>query len=409
MRTQTEEGVLPMTLQQRRTVLLYQLYMVVSEPLFWGPIVIYSLLTLAHMSLTEIFFMEAIVMMVLVMSNVPAGALADVIGKKRAVLIGRFLLLVSIICFATMTSSLLAWVGNLAWAFGFALTSGSESSLLFETLKNGSGTKRFKEVQGKAIGYRFLVIALACLLVGVLAEVHPRLPLYLSVPGQVLAFLLVIGMTEPGTTTTFSRKAQWRAIKEGLRFVKNTPVVLWMVLFAALVGVISKVWFFTYNPYFELVGMPVSHYGFVFFLLNIVAWLSSHYAYKIETVMSEFGLVVFSIACLSVPILLMALFPSYLVAYLVLAQNIVRGFIRPFTEDFVHHHIRDAEAEAARATIMSVKSAVSQFMMVCGLFGASFALEYFSLISVLLGLGVIASILGTVAILSYKRVVRVTL
>jgi MFS family permease len=380
--------------------------MIVSEPLFWGPIVIYSLLNLAHMSLSEIFLMESVVMTILVLSNIPAGALADSIGKKRAVLIGRVFLLISISCFATMANPLSAWIGNISWAIGFALTSGSESSLLYETLASSGSEHQFRRVQGKAVGLRFLVAALSCLLVGVLASIHPRLPLYLSIPGMFLALLLVLPMKEPIQTQSFSWQMQLLILKNGVAFVLKTPVVLWMVAFAALIGAISKVWFFTYNPYFELVGVPLSHYGIIFFLLNVVAWLSSHYAHQIESKASEFGLIVFSLACLVIPITIMALFPAYVVVYFVLAQNIVRGFIRPFTEDFVHHHISTEQARDSRATIMSVKSAASQLAMVIGLAVAGIAFDYFPLTIVLSLLALTALVLGVGISVWYLRVVK---
>jgi MFS family permease len=389
--------------QQRRTVLLYQVYMIFSEPLFWGPILIYSLQNLAHMSLSSIFFMESVVVMVLVLANVPAGALADVIGKKPAVLIGRIFLLVSIICFATMTSATGAWIGNLAWALGFALTSGAESSLLLETLARGDATNRFREVQGRAVGMRFLVAAFTSLSVGVLSSVDPRLPLYLSIPGQAIALLLVLPMHEPKSAQSVSMITM---LRQGASFALRTPPVLWMIAFAAFIGAVSKVWFFTYNTYFVLVEVPLSHFGFIFFLLNIVAWLSSHFAHKVEAKVSELQLIVIIILCTALPILVMASYPVYAVAYLVLAQNIVRGFLRPFTEDFVHHYISAHNESEVRATVMSIKNALSQFAMVVALAVAGVALDYLDLTTVLLLLGLSTLVVGGLLVAWYCKLTR---
>lgn len=392
------------THESKRAVLLYQVYLIFSEPLFWGPVVILSLQTLAHMSLSRIFLMEAVVILVLVVCTIPAGALADVIGKKRAVLLGRVFLVLSVVLFMTMQSEVQAWAGNIAWALGYALISSAESSLLYEILAVRGIERTFKRVQGRAVGTRFLVAAFTSLSVGFLAEIHPRLPLMISLPGMVFALVLVCFMRETSQTKTYSASAQYKVLCRGTAFVLRTPVVLWMIGFAALVTVVSKVWFFLYNPYFELVAVPLTHYGFIFFLVNIVAWLSSLYTYKIEEVLGESTLIVVSLATLALPLCIMALFPTYAAAYLVLAQNVVRGFIRPFTEDFVHHHVTaGGSSTESRATIMAVKSTGTQLASVVGLASAALLLDVVSVRQLLGITAAVCIVLGVVAIYFYRR------
>ena len=81
------------TRNARRNVILYKLFVMFNEPLFWGPILIISLQNLAHMSLPDIYFMESAVMIICVALDIPAGALADVIGRKKTLIIGRIFLL----------------------------------------------------------------------------------------------------------------------------------------------------------------------------------------------------------------------------------------------------------------------------------------------------------------------------
>ncbi len=390
--------------KRRRTVLVYNLYLIFSEPLFWGPIVIFSLQTLAHMSLDRIFMMEAIVMGVLVLCNVPAGALADVIGNKRALLIGRVLLLVSTGLFTVMTNEVGAWVANVVWAIGYSLVSGTESSILYQTLHAGGDATDFKKVRGTAVSWRFFVVAFLSLTVGFLVQADPRLPLLLSIPGMVVSLVLVCFMSEPSVVERYSVQAQVTAFKQGVTFVMKMPFVLWIVGFASLIAAVSKVWFFMYNPYFALVAVPITHYGFIFFMLNVTAWVSSRYSHVVEKWMQEGTLVLLSLVCIAVPILLMALFPIYLMAYLVLAQNVVRGFIRPFTEDLVHHHVtNEGNYTQWRNTILSVKETAMQFSSTVALVIVAILLKYTSL-QVVLGLtGGICFVLGALCVLQYYR------
>lgn len=389
----------------RLNVLLYRLYVIFNEPLFWGPILIISLQRLAGMSLPEIYYMEAVVLCICVLLDIPSGALADVIGKKRTIVIGRVFLFGSIYFFATMRTPLEAWIGNILWAVGFTLQSGADTSLLYETLKERGKEDEFKKIQGQAVGGRMILIAFCSLVVGVLAEIDLRLPLYLCLPFALIPLVASLFWKEPIKTERYSAQEQMARLSQGISFVLRSVKVRWMVGFAALIMSTSKVWFFTYNPYFELVGVPLSHYGVIFFLLNAVAFVSSHYAYRIEQWLGERGSILLAVLCVGGPILLMALVPIPLFAYLVVVQNVVRGFLRPFFEDYIHHHISEAQNGHIRATVMSAQSTVANVTAIAGLAAFGVLTGRFTLLTSLTILGLMCLSLGWWSYRSYiKRI-----
>jgi predicted MFS family arabinose efflux permease len=172
-----------------------------------------------------------------------------------------------------------------------------------------------------------------------------------------------------------------------------------MIGFAALLVTTSKVWFFTYNPYFVRVGIPIEEYGIIFFFLNVIAWLSSKYGHRVEQTIGERACVITMVLCLGVPILLMALFPSQPVAYLVLVQNVVRGFQKPFVDDYLNRHIESS----MRATVLSVQSSAGNLASVAGLIIFGVFTANFSLLSSLTLLGAIALVFGLWSYRSYLK------
>ena len=166
----------------RRNVALYKLFVLFNEPLFWGPILIVSLQRLGFMSLPDIYFMESAVMVIAILLNAPTGALADVIGRKQTLIIGRIFLLASIAGFAIMSSPIGAWTANIIWVIGYSFQSGADEALVYNTLKDAGLEKSFTKIQGCAIGSRYILIAFCSLGVGFLAEINLRLPLILSIP-----------------------------------------------------------------------------------------------------------------------------------------------------------------------------------------------------------------------------------
>jgi len=382
-----------------RNLLLYRFYILFNEPLFWGTILITSLQKLAHMPLADIYYMESAVLGLCLILDIPSGALADMIGRKKTIIIGRVFLFLSVLFFTTMQTPLEAWTGNILWAIGFSLQSGADTALLYDTLKEHGRQHEFKKIEGRAVGSRLILMAFCALATGFLADVELRLPLWIGLPFTVIPLVAACFFKEPPRTVEYSVHEQLRVLKQGCIFVVRSVEVRWMVGFAALLATTSKVWFFTYNPYFELVNLPLRYYGTIFFCLNVVAWLSSHFAHSAEQYLGERTCIIGMILCVGIPILLMGAVPILPFAYLVIIQNIVRGFMRPFVGDYMNRHI----TSDVRATALSVQSSVGNLMGIIGLALFGHITDTLGLLSSLVMLGILSIGLGALSYASYSR------
>jgi len=383
-----------------RNIKLYRTYVTFREPLLWGSVLISSIIHLGHMTLSEIYFMESIVLLGMIFLQVPMGALADIIGRKKTVIIGSLLYVVSITWFAVARSPFDVWAGNLAWMVGASLCSGADSAFLYDTLKSVGRESEYKKIDGGAAGNQLLIVAICAIAAGYLAQISLRLPLLLSIPGVIFSSILPFFFKEPPMDRKFTAKEQMGVMKLGILFVANHKEVKWIIGFTTLIGVISKIWFFTYNPYFELVKLDLKYYGVVFFTLNVIAWFFSKHAHRISGRFKERTLTILMVLLIGIPILVMGSAVSVFAVCMVFPQNIVRGFMRPFFGEFLNRHL-DSEN---RATVLSVKESVSglaQFIAL-GMFG--FLLKSLGLSFCLQILGVTVIVLGIVFILRYEKI-----
>ncbi|MEK7518524.1 MAG: MFS transporter [Patescibacteria group bacterium] len=381
-----------------RNLKLYAWFQALREPLFWGPVLITYIQQIGRMSLSQIYVMESIVVVAVMLLQIPGGAIADRIGRKRTMVIGMSILVLDSVLFGIGDSPAWMWAANLAWAFGYSLVSGADSALLYDTLVAAGRTDDFKRIEGRTIAYRLLLMALTSLSVGYLAGVHMRLPVLLGIPGILAAVAVVANMVEPPRTKSTAK--HWDLMKLSVLFVANNRKVKWIIAYAVLLTVIGKVWFFTYNPYFELVHLPLAMYGWVFFGLNLVAaifsWGAAWLAKHVPASTSIASMVVLT----GVPIVLMALIIAAPMVVLVLMQNVVRGYLKPFMGHFLHDHL-DSDN---RATVASVQSAVDGFgqVVLLGIFGL--VLQVVSLPASLLLLGVFTLVAGGALLVAYPRV-----
>lgn len=368
-----------------RNIKLFYVFQLLREPLFWGPILIIYISRVSGMNLAEIFFMEAVVLILLFVLEIPSGAIADLLGRKRALVIGYALLALDNLFFALASTPFMIWTANIIWVIGYALVSGADSALLYDSLFYLNREKEFMKIRGRSDAYRLALVAVCSIAAGYLAEINLRLPVFLSTFFILANLFNLLFMFEPPVVKY--QQYYWREhlqkIVDGLSLVWQAKKILWLIGFAVLVGTVSKIWFFTYNMYFELVELPLVYYGWIFFPLNLVAATVSHNADRLRRRLGETGSMLLMLGCLAMPILLM----SYLVfpgsSLLIIIQNITRGLINPFVEDEVHAQVSSRN----RATAISIKSAsigVGQFL---GLGGFSYCLAAGGLIMSLKILG----------------------
>ena len=299
-----------------------------------------------------------------------------------------------------MASPIHAWIANILWAFGYALQSGADVSLLYQSLKAGRFHSKFVKIEGCAVGGRLLLTAFCSLLVGPLATINLRIPLYCCLPFMAIPLIVSFFFEEPEVTELYSMKKQLETLRNGVSYAIRSPEIRWMIGFSALLMGASKVWFFTYNPYFEAVGIPLAYYGVIFFLLNIVAWAFSHWSHRIRELLSERSCVASMIACVGVPILVMSILPYPITVYLILCQNVVRGFMRPFSEGFMNRHII---SEKVRVTVLSTRSALSEMVTVMSLAWFGLMEKGLGLLASLAILGIVVIILGKVSYSRYRK------
>jgi len=384
-----------------RNIYVYYWFKLFCEPLMWGTILTLFLQHTAHVSLSLIFIMESVCVIGLMFLQVPGGALADMIGRRRTLQLGMGLFMIKMVVFSLAINPLMAWIANAIWVLGYALIDGADSALLYDNLKFLGREHEFHRIEGNANAYRWILTGFCSVGSGYLAQYNLRWPLFIDVLVMVVGFCACYFFVEPPIGQKRKGISGYLDLmKVSVLFVANHRQVKWIIAFTVLIGVVSKMWFFTYNPFFELVGLPIKHFGWIFLPLNLTAAFSSHYNGWISRKLGDFGSVVMMITLVAVPILLMGIFPIKALVWLVILQNLVRGYMGPFLGQFLHHYL-DSEN---RATVTSVKSAVrglAEFVML-GAYGL--LLRAYDLSVCLEILGIFMCLSGLLLIISYLRI-----
>lgn len=283
------------------------------------------------LSMQEVFSLQAVFALLVLVCEVPSGYVADMLGRKRTLLIGGF--------FAGVGHSLLLvadgfWTLALfeaALAISHSLVSGADLALAYDTelvlgahrARRAGGqpdaAQRLKaeevqqERQRQVVGKLFAVRTLSEATAGVVCSL---LLLYWSMPVAVwiqagigwLPMLVALTLVEP-PQARMSEASHWQNVRSILRYLwQNDPLLrrcllalcFWPLTTFYSVWLIQELW--------QQQGIGLVHFGYLWAALALVATVAGRYAHSTEDWFGSKGLLLV-VGCLPViGYLLMAMF-----------------------------------------------------------------------------------------------------
>ncbi len=361
--------------------------MIFCDPLFWGPILILSLQKLAHMSLAQIYTLEAVCVIFGLIVDIPTGAMSDIVGRKKMLVIAQILFFTSFFGFVFLEKPWHAWAANLLWMIALALKSGTDRALIQETcIVLGKEDGYYRKFIGRNLGYRLLIAAICSPITSWLASSNLRLPLYCSLPFLIIPLICTFFFCEPPRQKReLTLKENLNQMGRGIKDVLNDSRIIWITMYTCVISAVSHMWFFTYNPYCEKVGMQISDFGWVFFALNLVAFVSSYFGERVEKKLGYFGTMLILMPMIGIPLIFMGAFPMPIMAYCVVFQNVVRGMYGPFIDNLTSKFLRDE----TRATVLSVQSSIVSSVGALSMWVFGLAIENHGLMNSLVALGLV--------------------
>lgn len=298
---------------------LYTAIAVLDEPLFWGPILLQALATNAGLTQEQIYLSEAWAIALVIILDTPLGAVADQIGRKKCVLIGKTLGVLTVILLAIMNKPWHAYVAQVLWAVEVGLVGGAESAMVHDTYAARGELQVFDKLIARVLTIKFAVSAITATAAGYLAGYSLYLPMLLSVPGVLIGYVLTFYFPEEGLVIN-TKKAHAHLV-DGIKELKENNALRNCFMLIAAYMVISKALFFTFNPYMEKGGLPMSTVGIVLTVTMLLAAIGSRYSIKLSRLNMGHCLIVMGLLHVGT-----SLSPAILGATMFATQGLARGY-----------------------------------------------------------------------------------
>jgi MFS family permease len=238
------------------------------------------------LSMSQVLQTQALFALTIALFEVPSGYIADIWGRRRAILLGSAFFAVGFLCLWSADTFVDFLIYEVVLGVGYSLISGADLALLYDTevylqeegLAGGAGAgkslSRLISVEAAASGIAGIVASL--LLLWSLEAVVAAQALIGLIP-LLLAFVLV---EVPKPKMEISHKGNARTIAELLLFGK--PVVLWTAFAIAAFGLLAVYVFWIYQKYWEIQGVPIDWYGYIWAAFALTVSVAARYASALE-------------------------------------------------------------------------------------------------------------------------------
>ncbi len=327
------------------------LYTFLMEFQLWWPIWVVYLLEMRGFSLTEISLLGGPFWLVMVLAQVPTGAVADRWGRKWSLLLGTVFFSWSIIVFGLSSNYALVLISYLGWAIALTFQSGAGGALLFDSLRALGREDDFERLTGRLSAVMSLA-GLCGILLGApfAAATNLSVPILTSGLIAALAAPVALSLREPPVAEAERSEGYASLLRDSAAILRQRPAVLRMLVYAALMGVAAFAPALFIQPFLRAHDVGVGNLGFVQTPNLILTIAGALLAYRASALLGKRALFAGMPVIMAASYVLLGAWGSVYAYAGFFPIAAMQGFSRPATADYINQRIPSGQ----RATILSL-------------------------------------------------------
>jgi predicted MFS family arabinose efflux permease len=236
---------------------------------FMGGVLIPFFLDWGGLSFARVMVLQSIFMISIFAFEVPSGAFADRFGRKNSVMLSALTLCVAVLLYSWIPNFYVFVVAEFFWASSFALASGADESLVFESLDK-KNRKKSKGVFGRFKSAEMISFALSAPIGSFLSQfMDLNYVMALTFFPGMLAFLLATTFEEPGVKERSPERDYWVTLASGVNYFKDHPLLKTLAFDRVSISTLAVFVIWSHQLLLEELGVAVVYFGVVICLMTL--------------------------------------------------------------------------------------------------------------------------------------------
>ena len=319
----------PLTkIQAERNWRRFVFFRVLYNSRFYYPVlaVLFIDLGLSAMDYTLLNFAWALA---IVFTDLPAGVLADRIGRKPLVVTATCLMVVEmlLLCVAPLNGGVLLFLCCLAnrilSGISEGMANGADEALVFDSLSESENSDQWPKVLDQVMRWQGVGMVIAMLVGGAVYDpafvnrataflgfgtsftqgTTLRFPIYLNLTTACIALAMVLGLREPGLRTRKvaplgddaieAELTAWHFLRSAGQWILQTPIALFIITASVFLDSVSRLFLTFSSSYFRLIDIPAAAFGLIGATMGFLGFAVSPLARRLvaaNSILQNYGL-----------------------------------------------------------------------------------------------------------------------
>jgi len=314
------------------------------------------------LSLSQILLLQSIFSIATVLLEYPSGYISDRLGYRMALSLASLLGILGWGMYTLADSFGDVLLAEILLGISLSFISGSDSALLYETLKQEGNEALYARCEGRVTGFSQSGEALGAVFAGMLYAAFPLSPFILQVAVWVLALLVTRGMVEtPRESAIQARSHLAEALHTARYAFWDNPRLRSAIVFNTLLGLASFFPVWLIQPYMRQGGVPLAWFGPVWAGANLVVALSAMASHRTHRLLNDRWMALLFIALILVGYFGLGVVGGlygFLFYYLLTCMRGLRG-------PMMLSHVQRETPSANRAALLSLQSLTFRLCFAC--------------------------------------------
>lgn len=311
------------------------------------------------MGLMEIGILEGIFHMASLLFEIPTGAIADLLGRKKTILLGR---MSSILSSLIMMGSHSFWgfaIGFIFSAVSYNLSSGTEEALVYDSLKEIGKEEDYLKINGKINFIIEVMQGIGAFIGALIAERSFGLSYGIGILTTFIAFILAFKFIEPTNNNLKEEVNVKRHFRESYITIVENKRLVFLIVFYPILFALSAVLYFYGQQYFGDEGYSKIGVAFIFLFNSIASGIGAIISPYIEKrLKKETGFIIGLLMAMGLGIFAISTKGWTIVVFCLV------GFLTAILQPINSEEINEFIPSEQRATLISVQSMGYSLMMV---------------------------------------------
>lgn len=337
-------------MNNRRNIYLMNLIVFLQGFVFYAPIATVFREN-RGISLSQIFLIESISMILIVVLEIPWGGFADKFGYKKILIISNFIFFISKIIFFKANSFLIFLLERVLLAISISGLSGCDYSLIYLSINDEENSER---IFARYEWFSTIGFLLGSIMSTYIVNISMGLTAYYTIIPYGLAFLASLFLVD--VKTEIVKK---ESIKDNFKFViSNKSIIIFIVATSLISEVVQSITVFLNQGQYIKSGIDIKYFGVLLVAIQVMKLISVK-SYKLSNILGQKKSIVFLMMVILVNSFTLIIVDSSVLSFLCIALiAISMAVMEPMIIDIKNKSI----VSKNRATILSIYSMIGSII-----------------------------------------------